>query len=387
MHQRIGTNQRVGINAHLLSQQASYRSAGIHGYIHNVIYRLPDIPNASDLQFTIFQGKGQVPPHPRFDIIRSSWPTNRPAVRILWEQLVLPWNRVDLLHGMAFVTPVISPWPTVVTVYDLSFIYYPESLTAGRRLYLKTFTRLSCQRARQIIAISSSTRRDLVKQWNLSADKILVAYPGVGDQFRPLPAGEVEAYRRRLGLPELFILYLGTWEPRKNLVRLVQAFDLLRRSTSAFKLVLAGGKGWLFDSILAMIESLNLQDHVIVTGYIPMEDLSLLYNAATLFTYPSIYEGFGLPVIEAMACGTPVVTSNVSSMPEAAGEGELCAGLTINPDDTDGLANAMYRACTDNSLRRQMREKGLRQAANFNWNDTAKVTISAYRRALGVSDG
>jgi glycosyltransferase involved in cell wall biosynthesis len=387
MLQRIETNQRVGINAHLLSQQASYRSAGIHGYIHNVICRLPDVPEATDLSFTVFVGQGQVPPNPRFEIIRSSWPTTRPPVRILWEQFVLPWKRVDLLHGMAFVTPVISPWPTVVTVYDLSFIHYPESLTAGRRLYLKTLTQLSCRRARQVIAISESTRRDLVKQWNLPADKILVAYPGVGDQFRPLPANEVKAYRCRQGLPEHFILCLGTWEPRKNLDKLVQAFKLLRRRTDSFKLVLAGGKGWLYDSILARIENLNLQNDVIVTGYIPTEDLALLYNAATVFTYPSLYEGFGLPVIESMACGTPVITSDVSSMPEAAGWGESCAALIIDPNDTKDLAEVMYRACKDSVLRRQLQEKGFKQAAKFDWNKTASITAAAYHRALEGSNG
>lgn len=376
----------MGINAHLLSEQASYRSAGIHGYIYNVLRLLPTAPEASNLTFTVFQ-QGRLSLDERLHVERSSWPTERPPWRILWEQFALPWKRVDLLHGMAFVTPVVAPWPTVVTVYDLSFVHFPQSLTAGRRFYLQTFTRLSCRRARQVIAISESTRRDLVKQWNLPADKIRVAYPGVGDQFRPLPAGEVDAYRSRQGLPEHFILCLGTWEPRKNLVRLLQAFDLLRSRDKSVKLVLAGGKGWLYDAVHAEIERLNLHDDVIITGYIPTEDLSHLYNAADVFSYPSIYEGFGLPVVESMACGTPVVTSNVSSLPETVGEGESCAGLLVDPYDTEALAEALSRVLADNSLRDRMRETGLRQALKFNWSKTAAVTVSAYLSALGGSDG
>ncbi len=381
MKQTIASVNQVGINAHLLSHQASYRSAGIHGYIHNLIRHLPAAAAGTGLQFTLFLGRGQVEGGDRLTIRRSSWPTGRPLARILWEQLVLPWQRMDLLHSAAFVAPVIAPWPTVITVYDLSFAHYPQALTAGRRAYLGVLGRYSCRRARQVIAISQSTRRDIVKQWGIPADRIVVAYPGVGDEFRPLPAGEVSAFRARRNLPEQFILHLGTLQPRKNLVRLIQAYG--RLGTDA-KLVLAGGRGWLYEEILSEIEKLNLHHAVLLPGYVPDEELPLWYNAATLLAYPSLYEGFGLPVVEAMACGTPVVTSNVSSLPEAAGESEAGAALLVNPHDVDELAAALHSALNDQSLQDQLRDRGFRQAARFGWQETAAATVAAYQRALEV---
>jgi len=388
---------QVGINAHLLSRQAGYRSAGIHGYIYNLLRCLPAVDRVgttegvgsrvseqngplSDLprlllHYTIFLGKGRITPDERLTIARSAWPTGRPIVRLLWEQLALPWAKMDLLHSMAFVAPLVSPWPTVVTVYDLSFIHYPAAFPTSQRVYLRLFTQLSCRRARRVIAISQSTRRDLVKQWGLPAGKIDVAYPGVGVQFRPLPADEVAAFRARRGLPERFILHLGTLQPRKNLVRLVRAYGRLCAHGTDAKLVLVGGRGWFYQEILAEIERLNLQNDVLLPGYAPAEELPLWYNAAALLAYPSLYEGFGLPVVEAMACGTPVVTSNVSSMPEAAGD----AALLVNPHDTAALADALHCLLADGGLP----AKGREQAAGFTWHKTAADTVATYQRALG----
>ena len=373
------SSHQVGINAHLLSRQAGYRSAGVHGYIHNLLLRLPAVEQGANLHYTIYRGTGPPEPGERMAIVRSRWPTGRPWVRILWEQLALPWQRMDLLHSTAFITPLISPWPTVITVYDLSFLHYPAAFTPGRQAYLRLFAQLSCRRAQRVIAISQSTRRDLVRQWKLPAAKIDVAYPGVGGQFRPLPAAELNAFRVRRGLPERFILALGTLQPRKNLVRLVQAYGRLRAQGAKTKLVLAGGKGWLYQEILAEIERLNLDNDVILPGFVPDNELALWYNAAALLAYPSLYEGFGLPVVEAMACGTPVVSSNVSSMPEAAGS----AGLLVDPHNTEALANALHRALTEAALREEMQAKGLAQAARFSWTGTAAATVAAYQRVLG----
>ncbi len=370
---------QVGLNAHLLSREAGYRSAGVHGYIHQLIRHLPAVPEGENLRYTVFLGEGTVEPGERLTITRSRWPTGRPVARILWEQMALPRAHVDLLHGMAFVAPLISPWPTVVTVFDLSFLYYPDAFPPGRRAYLRLFTRLSCRRARRIIAISESTRRDLVKQWDLPAGKIEVAYPGFGEEYCPLPIDQVAAFRAQRGLPKEFILHVGTLQPRKNLVRLIQAY---RQMQTNVPLALVGGRGWQYEAILTEIERLGLPGQVILPGYVLAEELPLWYNAASVLAYPSLYEGFGLPVVEAMACGTPVVTSNVSSIPEAAG-GEAGAALLVSPDDSEALAEALNRALTDGALREEMRSKGLKQSAGFSWRRTAAATVTAYRKALG----
>ena len=375
-----GPTRQVGINAHLLSRQANYRSAGVHGYIHHLIHHLPAVPEGENLRYTVFLGEGEVEPHQKLTVKRSAWPTARPPARILWEQAALPLAKMDLLHSTAFVTPLVSPWPTVVTVYDLSFLHYPAAFPAGRRSYLRLMARLSCRRASRVIAISESTRRDIVKQWNLPAGKITVAYPGVGDEFCPLPAEQVADFRRRRDLPERFILHVGTLQPRKNLVRLIQAYQ--RLGTDA-KLVLAGGRGWLYQDILGEIERHNLKNDVLLPGYLPDDELPLWYNAAAVLAYPSLYEGFGFPVVEAMACGTPVVTSQVSSMPEAAGGDDSGAALLIDPHDTGALAHALHRALEDEALRAQMRAQGFRQAARFTWARTAAATVAAYQQALG----
>jgi glycosyltransferase involved in cell wall biosynthesis len=377
MDNRNAAIQQVGINAHLLSRQATFRSAGVHGYISNVLGRLTAVPEGAALHYTVYVGEGDVAAGERIRVVRSSWPTGRPLVRILWEQIALPWQSMDLLHSTAFVAPLAARWPTVATVYDLSFLHYPQALTPGRRAYLQLLSPLSCRRAKRIIAISESTRRDLVKQWGIPADRIDVAYPGAGEQFRPLPEDEVADFRARHSLPRRFILHLGTLEPRKNLVRLIGAFA--RLETDA-KLVLAGGRGWLDDTIVAEIERLGLQDKVLLPGYLADQALAFWYNAASVLAYPSLYEGFGLPIIEAMACGTPVVTSTASSMPEAAGD----AGLLVDPHDTEMLTEALHRALTDEGLREEMRIRGLSQAARFTWQATATATVATYRRALGI---
>jgi glycosyltransferase involved in cell wall biosynthesis len=369
----------IGLNAHLLSGQAGYRRAGIHGYIANTLLHLPDAD--PDLRYTVFVGEGHVPDHARFAVRRSRLPTGRPPGRILWEQAIQPWQvgGLDLLHGMAFVSPLLTRVPSVVTVYDLSFIHYPDRLSAARRLYLRTLTGLSCRRARRVIVISQSTADDVHRLLGVPRDRIDVALPGVHDPFRPLPADEVSAFRRAQGLPERFLLHLGTLEPRKNLPVLLQAYaglpDLLRAESP---LVLVGGSGWGLDEIRASIAALRLEDSVRLAGYAPDDDLPLWYNAAAALAVPSVYEGWGLPVVEALACGTPVLVSDVSSLPEAAGD----AGLHLPPADIAAWTEALHRALTDDAWRADARSKGLAHAATFTWQKTARVHVASYRQAL-----
>jgi glycosyltransferase involved in cell wall biosynthesis len=372
----------IGLNAHLLTSQAGYRSAGINGYIYNLLRALPDVD--PELTYTVFAGNQANPPaHPRLHVRRFPWHTEHPLRRILWEQIIQPAAllrvRPDVIHSLAFVSPVLNPIPSVVTVYDLSFVHYPEMLPPTRRMYLRLFTRWSCRQARRVIAISESTARDLAQTFHLSPEKIDVAVPGVGDQYKPLPEADIAAFRQRKGLPEHFLLFVGTLEPRKNLPMLLRAYaQLPALDRAAAPLVLAGGKGWMYEEIYRTIEANNLGDTVYLPGYLPADELPLWYNAAAAFVYPSVFEGFGLPVVEAMACGTPVIVSNVSSLPEAAGD----CGISLDPDDVNGWALALSDAIHNADWRADAGARGQARSAQFTWASTAAKTAASYRRAI-----
>ena len=373
----------VGVNAHLLSLAEGYRSAGINSYIYNLLRVLPVA--AGEMAYTVFLSERRYDGAPGLRLQLSRLPTNLPPVRILWEQAILPWEArragIDLLHNMAFAGPLVSSCPTVVTVHDLSFLFYPHRFRLLRRSYLRVFTRMSVRRARRVIAVSESTKQDLVKIYGISPAKIDVVHNGVDTSFQPLPADQVAAFRQQKGLPDRFVLFVGTLEPRKNVVGLIEAYAKLPKGRPP--LVLVGGKGWFYDEIFARVEALELTGEVRFAGFVPAEELPLWYNAADLFVYPSIYEGFGLPPLEAMACGTAVITSNASSLPEVVG----AAGQMVDPADADALADAMARVLGRKELKEQMQSAGLVQAAEFSWENAAQQTVSSYRRALTPAEG
>jgi len=383
------TRPHVAISAHLLAPRgaADYRSAGIHTYIAHLLHNLPKVDDA--FRYTVYTNA-----QPPIDVRSRStrWPTVRPPLRIAWEQWVQPFvvwrDRPDLLHATAFVAPILSRRPTVITVYDLSFALFPELFRGANQAYLRAFTRLSLRRARRVIAISECARRDVNRVYDVPLDRIDVAYPGVDSRFRPLPQSEVEAFRRRHDLPDRFFLYLGTLEPRKNLGRLLEAFAQQITAnwhtdnwhTDNWQLILVGGKGWMYDTLFAKVKAFGLEDRVRFEGFAPAEDLPLWYNAATAFVYPSLYEGFGMPPLEAMACGTPVITSNAASLPEVVGE----AGLMVGPEDVPGLAQAMRRVWEDEALRADRSRRGIEHAKRFTWEATARATVESYRKALSL---
>jgi glycosyltransferase involved in cell wall biosynthesis len=271
---------------------------------------------------------------------------------------------------------LVSPCPAVITIHDLSFLRFPNLFRPANRLYLKTLTQLSARRAHRLIAVSRYTAAETTRLLGVPQERVDVVYHGINPAFRPLPNDEVMAFRRHRGLPERFVLFVGTLEPRKNLVRLVEAFSHVR--DGQVRLVLVGGKGWLYDELFAKVEALGLGSEVIFPGYVMSEELPLWYNAAHALAYPSLYEGLGLPVLEAQACGTPVLTSNASSLPEAGGD----AALMADPHDVESLAAGLKRLLTDESLRYQCRERGLAHAARFSWARSAEETADVYRRAI-----
>lgn len=372
---------KIALNAHLLAKATnSYRAAGIHSYIHELLRQMPTLA-PHDWDFTAMVGGANPASYEGITMKRAAFDTEAPSKRIIWEQLLQPLQLggYDLYHAMAFVAPLFTRQPMVVTVYDLTFLRYPERLTTARRLYLQTFTAQTCRRAKRILAISQSTADDLSELLGIDPAKIDVTPLGYDRNiFKPLPDEAIAQFRKQKNLPERFWLYLGTLEARKNLTTLVEAYAALPEDERPL-LVLAGGKGWKIEPLFEAIEKHNLGDSIRFTGFVPDDEIALWYNSAELFLFPSVFEGFGLPVLEAMACGTPVITSNVSSLPEVA-EG---AGLCLPPHDSTAWTSALQRVYHDATWRAEASANGLHKARQFSWEQTARLTIASYQHALG----
>lgn len=371
--------KHIGINAHLLSGQQGYRRAGIHHYIRQILNNLPG--SSGQFKVSIFTNN----PHelrniPAARIVSTRWPTNNPLFRIAWEQIAWPSitaaQDFDLLHSMAFVTPLISPCPTIVTVYDLSFIYYPRQYPLLRRTYLTKLTRRSCQKARRVVTISKAGCEDVHRHFGIPLDKIDIIPPGVGSSFYPLSESEITNFREHQQLPKQFVLHVGTLQPRKNLPTLIEALAQIKRSD--ISLVLVGGKGWYYEEIFTRVKQMGLENRVHFIGYVPEDDLPLWYNAASLLVIPSFYEGFGMPALEAMACGTPVVAANNSSLPEVVGD----AGRLFEPKDIQSLAEHITSVVDDREIAAKMRQGGLDRAKKYTWIEAGQKLKSTYLRVL-----
>ena len=284
---------------------------------------------------------------------------------------------VDIFHATEHLLPRLRRIRTVFTLHDLIFRFDPASHLPLNRIYLNLMMPRFLRAADAVVAVSECSKRDAMRLYDTPAEKIHVIPEGVDARFKPHTSWQVEQVRAKYQLPEQFVLCVGTIEPRKNLPILFEALASRReQGLEIWPLVIAGKPGWLYEPILHRVTELGLQDLVRFTGFFPDDDLPALCSAATLLAMPSRYEGFGLPVLEAMACGTPVVCSNTSSLPEVAGD----AALLVPPDDVRGWGEAIARVLTDDALRAQMRERGLAQAARFTWEQAARQTADLYRR-------
>lgn len=307
----------------------------------------------------------------------------RPGSRWLRIPFTLPFrawhDKLDLFHAQ-FIVPPFLKCKTVTTIPDIAYEHSPEFFPFHQRAWLKVLVRESAHRADHIITVSERSKRDLIELYGISEDKITVTYEGAGNEFVPLERNQAkETVKRRYGISDEYVLYLGRLQGRKNLMRLVQAYATIRKSGFPQKLVLAGKADSLFHPTISLIRELKLESDVLLPGYVEAQDLPSLYNAAEVFVYPSLYEGFGLPVVEAMACGTPVITSRGSSLEEIAGEG----ALLVDALDERSLSEALMQLLTNPELRTQLSRAGVKRSSDFSFKRAAQQTVGIYERVLG----
>jgi glycosyltransferase involved in cell wall biosynthesis len=384
---------RIGIDY----TSAVFQGAGIGRLTRNIVSELAQIDEQNDYALFV-QGRGL--PYaaqwsgarnaasgirkPNFREVRT-WISERWWHR-LWFRLHMPlaveWaiGPIDLFHSPDFtLPPVRHSTRTVVTVHDLSFLRMPECFEPSLLAYLVANVPRAVARADWILADSESTRQDLIALLGAPSDRVSVIYPGVEPRFRPITdADTLQRVRTRYSLPERFVLSLGTVQPRKNYVGLMRAFAHL--SEPHLTLVIAGGRGWLSDGIYRAAEELGLNARVHFLGFVDDTDLPALYSMAALFALPSLYEGFGIPLLEAMACGTPVIAADNSSLPEAVGD----AGILVSAHDTDALAEAIQQLLEDTEQRQRLKQRGLARVRHFTWQGAAEKLLSTYRH-VGAS--
>lgn len=327
-----------------------------------------------------------IPESPAAAVRAIPFPRLWTHIRLSAEMLIRP---PDLLFVPAHVLPLIHPRRSVVTVHDLGYLHYPDAHRPADRRYLGWSTRWNARQATLVLADSQATKDDLARAYGVDPARIRVVYLGRDEMLGPVrDAHVVAAARERYGIAGRYLLYVGTLQPRKNLARVIEAFaraagDLAfsrpGRGAEDLQLILAGRRGWLYDDLFAQVERLGLRQRVLFPGYIPAEDLPALLSGATAFVFPSLYEGFGFPVLEAGACEVPVITSNTSSLPEVAGD----AALLVDPHDVDAIADAMRRLLTDPDLRAELIRRGRENVKRFSWEKCARETLAVLEEAAG----
>ena len=371
---------KIGIDATALPQEPV--GAGV--YIINLLRALGDLNTGHELVVFLHENaRNYLEMDETTNILQVVLPDRNPALRLVWEQIMLPKlvkrYKIDLLHSLHYTSPFLLACASVVTIHDLTFFLFPELHKLSKRLFFPSVIRASARKADALITVSENTRQDSIRLLHVPEEKIFAVQLGVDEIFHPI---KDNGLRRKIyqqyQLPEKFILYVGLVEPRKNLPLLIRSFRTLVEEGFSHRLVIAGRLGWMYQEVFKQIETLGLEDRIKFTGYVPRQNLPIVYNLAELFVYPTLYEGFGLPVLEAMACGTPVVTSNISSLPEIVGN----AGILVTPGEESALAEAMVKVLSDPKMQENLAEKGIRRSKNFSWKRTAKETLQVYQHVL-----
>jgi len=364
---------KIGIETNILSMD----KAGAAVYTRELIKHLKLADNINSyyyLDFGLKIRKGNLFLSKAENIIRDT----------LWMQFALGYElknkKIDLLHCPAFKAPLRCPVPLIVTFYDIHILKNPKDYNPWLRLYCKFMLRKIAASATRIITISEFSRNDIAETLSVPKEKIAVTYCGINDKFSVITDTDLKnEIWKKYKFKKRFILYVGALQPRKNIPLLLKAYSELKKNgTFDYELVIAGSTGWRNKNIFVLIEKLGLKNDVMFLGYVPEDDLPVIYNLAEFFVYPSFFEGFGMPVLEAMACGCPVISSNTSSLPEVIGE----AGIMIDPNNIEDLKDAMIRMTQDHSLKNEMREKGIKRAKLFSWDKCARETLEVYRKAV-----
>lgn len=373
---------RIAIDAHTVGTKLG----GNESYAVNLIEALAEIDSLN--HYTIYVTTDEARERfgsrwPNFKV-RSTLP-HTPLIRIpLTLSAELRKNPVDVLH-VQFTAPPFCPCPVVVSIHDLSFEHLPQTFKRRSRTQLRLTVRHSARRAARILSLSEHTRRDIIETYGINPQRVTAIPLAAPDHFGPIIDNrELQRVRHNYGIDGDYILSVSSIQPRKNLARLVRAYASLRGDGSADKLpklVLVGKRAWLYDETLRALDETNVKDAVILTGYVPESDLRALYSDALCFVYPSYFEGFGLPPLEAMKCGAPVIVGNRTSLPEVVGD----AALTVDPFEVDAIAGAIRNLINDSALRRELSVKGQARAQEFNWRDTARKTLAVYKEIARVS--
>ena len=367
---------RIAIDAHSVGTGLG----GNESYAANLIEALAEIDSVND--YTLYVTRNEAVA--RF---RHRWPNFRvrstlphtPLVRIpLTLSAELRSHPVDVLH-VQFTSPPFAPCPVVVSIHDLSFEHLPETFNRRSRAQLRFTVRRSARSAARVLALSENARQDIISTYRIAPDLVTAIPLAAPTHFRPVDdEDELQRVRQTYGINGDYILSVGSIQPRKNLARLLSAYERLRHTRpegSLPQLVLVGKRAWLYRETLKTIEELGTS--VIATGYVPETDLPALYSGAMCFVYPSFFEGFGLPPLEAMKCGTAVITGDRTSLPEVVGD----SGVLVNPFDIDAISSAIATMVDDSSLRSSLRIKSLNRARIFDWRETARRTLEVYKQA------
>ena len=362
---------KIGIDARL----TFYRVGGISTYIHNIITELEVIDAEND--YSILQSRKAKQPLAQNLQHSPLWTPAHHRFERIALSVELARFGFDILHSPDFIPPIRGANHHIITVHDLTFLHYPQYLTADSRRYYNDQIESAVKQADHILSDSEATKQDLISMLNVPAEKITVHMLGVDKQFQRLTDEVLEKNRKRLNIPKSFILFVGTIEPRKNIIGLLDAYQQFHNQyQDAPPLLLVGKRGWLFEETQRIIQSLQLDDKIMWREDIEFVDLPTVYNLADVLVTPSFYEGFGLPALEAMACGTVPIVSNRSSLPEVVGD----VGLLIEPDNPETIAEAFGKALTDTTWRTQQEQKGLERASYFTWRNTAEIVLNTYQK-------
>lgn len=364
--------------------QIPVQRVGVGNYAYNLVKELYDIDKENTYYIVVQDDDGSLDVFQcdRIRLIRVKHGLFRKLVfRLLLEQVYFPYlvlkHRIDLVHSLHYSFPLVTfGAQRLITVHDMTYFTVPDLLVNTKRLYLKFFINLSTRVRSRLICVSEYTKDDLVRITGVDPRKCTVITLGRSEIFRPgISAGEIESTKKKYGITAPYFLFIGTIEPRKNIKKLITVFQEFSKVHDHYQLVIVGKKGWHYEDVFELVSAQRLSGKVIFTGYVEEEEKPVLLNGCEVFVYPSVYEGFGIPILEAISCGAPVITSNISSMPEVAGD----AAILIDPTNEEELLQAMLRLTADPAMKQELKEKGFLQAQQYTWRNTAEKTLQSYR--------